>query len=209
MASERRRVLRRVLIANRGEIAVRIIRACREAGIDSVAVYSDADARALHVGLADRAERIGPAPALQSYLDVEAIVDAARAQRRRRRAPGLRLPLGTCRFRARCRGRGPDVHRPAGRRDRAHGIENRRPRADGGRRRAGRSGPDAGRSERPRHREAAGRIGVSGPDQGLGRRRRHGACAWCGTRRTPRRRLRRHGARRRRPSATARSTSSS
>ena len=78
MASERRRVLKRVLVANRGEIAVRIIRACREAGIESVAVYSDADARALHVGLADRAERIGPPPALQSYLDIGAIVDAAR-----------------------------------------------------------------------------------------------------------------------------------
>jgi 3-methylcrotonyl-CoA carboxylase alpha subunit len=78
MASEGRRVLRRVLIANRGEIAVRIIRACREASIDSVAVYSDADARALHVGLADRAERIGPAPALQSYLDVDAIIAAAK-----------------------------------------------------------------------------------------------------------------------------------
>ena len=78
MANERRRALKRVLIANRGEIAVRIIRACREAGIESVAVYSDADARALHVGLADRAERIGPAAALQSYLDIEAIVGAAR-----------------------------------------------------------------------------------------------------------------------------------
>ena len=78
MAIERRRALRRVLVANRGEIAVRIIRACREAGIESVAVYSDADARALHVTLADRAERIGPPPALQSYLDIDALIDAAR-----------------------------------------------------------------------------------------------------------------------------------
>ena len=78
MASDRRRALKRVLVANRGEIAVRIIRACREAGIESVAVYSDADARALHVGLADHAERIGPPPALQSYLDADAIVDAGR-----------------------------------------------------------------------------------------------------------------------------------
>ena len=77
MPNERRR-LRRVLIANRGEIAVRIIRACREAAIESVAIYSDADARALHVALADRAERVGPPPAPQSYLSIDAVVDAAR-----------------------------------------------------------------------------------------------------------------------------------
>ena len=68
----------RVLIANRGEIAIRIIRACRELGIESVAVYSDADADALHVRMADRAERIGPPSPAESYLDIEAILDAAR-----------------------------------------------------------------------------------------------------------------------------------
>jgi acetyl-CoA carboxylase biotin carboxylase subunit len=68
----------RVLIANRGEIAVRVIRACREMGIESVAVYSDADAKALHVTLADRAVAIGPAAAAESYLSVEAIMRAAR-----------------------------------------------------------------------------------------------------------------------------------
>jgi acetyl-CoA carboxylase biotin carboxylase subunit len=68
----------RILIANRGEIAVRIIRACRELGIESVAVYSDADARALHVALADRAVRIGPAPAAHSYLSADAILAAAK-----------------------------------------------------------------------------------------------------------------------------------
>jgi 3-methylcrotonyl-CoA carboxylase alpha subunit len=77
MPNDRRR-LRRVLIANRGEIAVRIIRACREAGIESVAIYSDADARSLHVALADRAERVGPPPAPESYLSIDAVVDAAR-----------------------------------------------------------------------------------------------------------------------------------
>ena len=69
---------RRILVANRGEIAVRIIRACRELGIESVAVYSDADVRALHVSRADTAVRIGPAPAAHSYLSVDAILDAAR-----------------------------------------------------------------------------------------------------------------------------------
>ena len=70
---------KRILIANRGEIAVRVIRACRELGIEAVAVYSDADARARHVALADRAVRIGPAQAAESYLSIEAIIAAARA----------------------------------------------------------------------------------------------------------------------------------
>jgi acetyl/propionyl-CoA carboxylase alpha subunit len=67
----------RVLIANRGEIAVRIIRACRELGMESVAVYSDADREAAHVRLADVAVRLGPAPAPASYLRADAIVQAA------------------------------------------------------------------------------------------------------------------------------------
>jgi acetyl-CoA carboxylase biotin carboxylase subunit len=70
--------LRRVLIANRGEIAVRIIRACREAQIESVAVYSDADAHAVHVRDADRAVRLGPAAAAESYLSIPALVAAAK-----------------------------------------------------------------------------------------------------------------------------------
>ncbi len=68
----------RVLVANRGEIAVRIIRTCRELGIPSIAVYSDADRDALHVEMADRAFRIGPPSASRSYLSIEAIMDAAR-----------------------------------------------------------------------------------------------------------------------------------
>ncbi|HEY9089756.1 MAG TPA: acetyl-CoA carboxylase biotin carboxylase subunit [Anaerolineaceae bacterium] len=67
----------KILIANRGEIAVRIIRACREMGIASVAVYSEADRRALHVRLADEAVPVGPAPARESYLNAERIIQAA------------------------------------------------------------------------------------------------------------------------------------
>jgi acetyl-CoA/propionyl-CoA carboxylase, biotin carboxylase, biotin carboxyl carrier protein len=70
--------MRTLLIANRGEIAVRIARACRERGIRSVAVYSAADADALHVHEADEAIPIGPPPPTQSYLSIERLIDAAR-----------------------------------------------------------------------------------------------------------------------------------
>ena len=69
----------RVLIANRGEIAVRIIRACRELGMQAVAIYSDADADAQHVRLADRSVRIGPAAPTESYLRIDAVVATALA----------------------------------------------------------------------------------------------------------------------------------
>ncbi|MCW4114789.1 acetyl/propionyl/methylcrotonyl-CoA carboxylase subunit alpha [Aurantimonas sp. MSK8Z-1] len=67
-----------ILIANRGEIACRVIKTARRMGIRTVAVYSDADRRALHVAMADEAVRIGPAPAAQSYLDIDAILSACR-----------------------------------------------------------------------------------------------------------------------------------
>ncbi len=67
----------KVLIANRGEIALRIIRACKELGIKTVAVYSTADSHSLHVKLADESVCIGPAPSLQSYLNINAIISAA------------------------------------------------------------------------------------------------------------------------------------
>src|SRR5579885_3816316 len=68
----------KVLIANRGEIALRIIRACRELGLKSVAVYSDADRNALHVRMADEAYHIGPAQAVKSYLHIPTLIDVAK-----------------------------------------------------------------------------------------------------------------------------------
>jgi 3-methylcrotonyl-CoA carboxylase alpha subunit len=73
-------MIRRLLIANRGEIAVRLIHACREMNIETVAVFSEVDARAPHVLAADRAVAIGPAPAIESYLSIPAIINAARAE---------------------------------------------------------------------------------------------------------------------------------
>ena len=70
-------MLKKVLIANRGEIAVRIIRACREMGIRTVAIYSEADKNALHKTLADEAVCVGPAPSNKSYLNIKAILEAA------------------------------------------------------------------------------------------------------------------------------------
>jgi acetyl-CoA carboxylase biotin carboxylase subunit len=71
-------MFKKVLIANRGEIAVRIIRACREMGIKTVAVFSEIDRKALHVRFADEAYPIGPAPSTQSYLDMEKLIEVAK-----------------------------------------------------------------------------------------------------------------------------------
>ena len=69
--------MERILIANRGEIAVRIIRACRELGLHTIAIYSQADEESLHVSLATEAYCIGPAPSAKSYLNIPQIISTA------------------------------------------------------------------------------------------------------------------------------------
>lgn len=92
----------KILIANRGEIAVRIIRACKEMGIKTVAVYSEADREALHVSMADESYCIGPAPAKDSYLNVAAILTAAVASGVQAIHPGYGLLSENAKFARLC-----------------------------------------------------------------------------------------------------------
>jgi len=71
-------MIKKILVANRGEIAIRVMRSCREMGIRTVAVFSDADRKSLHVSYADEAYHIGPAPSVQSYLSIDKIIETAK-----------------------------------------------------------------------------------------------------------------------------------
>ena len=95
-------MFKRILIANRGEIAVRIARACRELDIETVAVYSEADRESLHVKYADYAYAIGPAPSAKSYLNIERMIDVAKKSRAEAVHPGYGFLAENSQFAKRC-----------------------------------------------------------------------------------------------------------
>ena len=129
-------MFKKILIANRGEIAVRVICACKELGIQTVAVYSEADRYSLHVRFADQAICIGPAKSARSYLDIPSVISAAEITNVDAIHPGLRLPERERRLRRSLRGLRHQVHRPEARRDPHDGREGARPRLHAGSRRA-------------------------------------------------------------------------
>ena len=115
-----------VLVANRGEIACRVIRAARAEGLRTIAVFSDADAEALHVRLADASVRIGASAPAQSYLSIGALIDAAKATGAEAVHPGYGFLAESADFAEACaRGR-PGFRRAAARRDPRHGRQERR-----------------------------------------------------------------------------------
>ena len=167
-------MFKKILIANRGEIACRVIRTARRMGIKTVAVYSDADARAPHVKMADESVRLGPPPASESYLKAELIIDACKATGAEAVHPGYGFLSERDDIRQGARKSRHRFHRPAAQGHRRDGRQDRIQEARAESRRQHR--PRLSRRHRHHRRSGEDREGHRLPrdDEGLGRRRRQG-----------------------------------
>ena len=167
-------MFKRILIANRGEIACRIIKTARKMGIETVAVYSEADKDALHVEMADTAVAIGPPPAAESYLLIDKIVAACKASGAEAVHPGYGFLSEREAFPKALAKAGIVFIGPNAEGDRRHGRQDRV--QEGGRRGQGLDRARPSRRDRGRQRGGQDRRAdrLSGDDQGVGRRRRQG-----------------------------------
>ena len=164
-------VVTKVLIANRGEIAVRILRACRDLGLPAVVAYSEADRDTLAVRLADEAICIGPAEARKSYLNQPAVISAAMITGCDAIHPGYGFLSRGCHLRRGVRRARADLHRAAARGARAIRVEVRRAAHACRQRTADRAGQQRDRDRRARRARAGRRGRLSGPAQAVGGRR--------------------------------------
>ena len=147
----------KVLIANRGEIALRVLRACREMGIATVAVHSTADADAMHVRLADESVCIGPPPAAESYLNIPRLIAACEITGADAIHPGYGFLSENARFAEILEGARHHLHRPHVRAHPHHGRQDR----------------GQGNGQAPRHPGGAG-LGRRDHQRGAGREDRQG-----------------------------------